>query len=197
MAKKLIKNTDTFIAEAMSVHENKYDYSKTIYEGAHKKVCIICPEHGEFWQTPTGHVANREGCPECKVKKSKIEQEVEKILKDSEILYETQQKFEWLKNKKSLLLDFYLPQYNIGIECQGSQHFIPINYFGGLENFNEIKKRDIEKKNLCDKNGVKLFYVFDNRSKNIIDKDNNIYNSNVYSISSIKKVLCDLKNNKI
>ena len=28
------------------------------------KVCIICPEHGEFWQTPNKHL-NGQGCPKC------------------------------------------------------------------------------------------------------------------------------------
>ena len=28
------------------------------------KVCIICPEHGEFWQRPYSHLSNHE-CPTC------------------------------------------------------------------------------------------------------------------------------------
>ena len=33
-----------------SVHGDKYEYSKVIYIGAHDKVTIICPIHGEFLQ---------------------------------------------------------------------------------------------------------------------------------------------------
>lgn len=40
--------TEEFIKRAKECHEIKYDYSKTKYTGRHKKVCIICPEHGEF-----------------------------------------------------------------------------------------------------------------------------------------------------
>ena len=38
-----------FIYKAKLIHGNKYDYSKTEYINAHTKVCITCPEHGEFW----------------------------------------------------------------------------------------------------------------------------------------------------
>lgn len=55
---------DTFIEKANQIHNNKYDYSKVEYKSGSKKVCIICPEHGEFWQTPNNHLANH-GCPDC------------------------------------------------------------------------------------------------------------------------------------
>ena len=42
------KTTQQFIIEARKIHGNKYDYSKVVYTGAMDKVCIICPEHGEF-----------------------------------------------------------------------------------------------------------------------------------------------------
>ena len=45
-----------FIYEARKVHGDKYDYSRVVYESSVKKVCIICPEHGEFWQVPNNHL---------------------------------------------------------------------------------------------------------------------------------------------
>lgn len=53
-----------FIENANKIHGNKYDYSKVIYEHCNKEVCIICPEHGEFWQKPAIHL-NSCGCPKC------------------------------------------------------------------------------------------------------------------------------------
>lgn len=58
------KTTEEFIADARLVHGNKYDYSKVEYEGHRKSVCIICPIHGEFNQTPESHLASR-GCRKC------------------------------------------------------------------------------------------------------------------------------------
>lgn len=62
MSKK--KTTNEFISEAISIHGNKYNYSKVEYHGKGDKVCIICPEHGEFWQTPEKHLSGQ-GCPLC------------------------------------------------------------------------------------------------------------------------------------
>ena len=50
--------------ESRLVHGDKYDYSKVEYVNNHTKVCIVCPKHGEFWQTPKAHL-NGQGCPKC------------------------------------------------------------------------------------------------------------------------------------
>jgi predicted nucleic acid-binding Zn-ribbon protein len=61
---RLVNNTEEFIQKAKEVHGDKYDYSKVEYVNSHAKVCIICPEHGEFWQSPNNHL-NGKGCPKC------------------------------------------------------------------------------------------------------------------------------------
>ena len=53
-----------FIEKANKVHNNKYDYSNIRYRNTDKKVQIICPIHGNFWQTPHAHLGGS-GCPEC------------------------------------------------------------------------------------------------------------------------------------
>lgn len=58
-----IKTTEQFITDARKVHGDKYDYSKTKYNRHNEKVIIICPKHGEFLQTPNGHMFF--GCPKC------------------------------------------------------------------------------------------------------------------------------------
>lgn len=48
---------------------------------------IICPEHGEFLQTPNNHLRGK-GCPKCaKQNNSKLEKTVETFLKDNNIKY--------------------------------------------------------------------------------------------------------------
>ena len=59
------KSIEDFIKEANEIHRNKYDYSKVEYKSANEKVCIICPEHGEFWITPSKHITSKRGCPKC------------------------------------------------------------------------------------------------------------------------------------
>ena len=55
---------EEFIEKAKSVHGDKYDYSKVEYINTKAKICIICPEHGEFWQEAASHLRGV-GCPEC------------------------------------------------------------------------------------------------------------------------------------
>lgn len=45
------KTKEQFIKEARQVWGDKFDYSKVEYKTRLEKTCIICPEHGEFWQT--------------------------------------------------------------------------------------------------------------------------------------------------
>jgi superfamily II DNA or RNA helicase len=72
------RTTEDFIAEARKIHGDKYDYSKVEYVNTKTKVCIICPEHGEFWQNPCDHLIGK-GCPKCSgVNKSNTEEFVKK-----------------------------------------------------------------------------------------------------------------------
>jgi len=149
------KNNEYFISIAEKIHGNKYDYSKVDYINNHTEVCIICPKHGEFWQKPNVHLLNH-GCPKCSC--SKLELEIIKLLDDNKIEYIHQankKDFPWLKR---LSLDFYLPEYNIAIECQGIEHFKEIKFFGGTKKYIETVKRDNRKLNLCENNNIKLLY---------------------------------------
>ena len=61
--KRLTK--EIFIERAKQIHGNKYDYSEVEYINANTKVRIICPIHGEFFQTPSRHINMKQGCPKC------------------------------------------------------------------------------------------------------------------------------------
>jgi len=53
-------------------------------------------------------------------------------------------------------IDVYIPSLSVGIEYQGKQHYVPVEYFGGKEHFEHQQANDKKKKALCKKNGVKL-----------------------------------------
>lgn len=151
---------ETFIEKANCVHNDRYDYSKVEYKNSQTPVCIICPEHGEFWQRPDMHLRG-EGCPTCN--KSKLEFEVKSIFTE----YEEEKTFEWLKDDKSMRLDFYLSEYNIAIECQGKQHFKQV-WFGMKEyskrysysKLENVQKRDSLKYELCKEHNIDILYYF-------------------------------------
>ena len=66
---KRSSNTVDFIKKASDIHGNLYDYSKVEYKKAIEKVIIICKKHGEFNQTPNGHLDGK-GCRKCSDKKA-------------------------------------------------------------------------------------------------------------------------------
>jgi hypothetical protein len=144
-----------FVEKAKEVHGDKYDYSKVVYKNYSTKVCIICPIHGDFWQTPNNHLFGS-GCPSCP--QSNLEGEVRNFLINHNIIFEQEKTFEWLKYRKKLFLDFYLPEYKIAIECQGLQHFISVDLFGGEDFYNQTIKRDKTKFELCYEHGIKILY---------------------------------------
>ena len=57
-------DTETFIERSRKVHGDYYDYNKSEYVNGQTKICIICPKHGEFWQTSDSHLHGH-GCPKC------------------------------------------------------------------------------------------------------------------------------------
>ena len=68
---KKANTKEGFIEKATEIHGNKYDYSKVEYVNNRTKVCIICSDHGEFWQTPANHLRGQ-GCPSCGREERKI-----------------------------------------------------------------------------------------------------------------------------
>lgn len=57
-------NTQIFIERAEKIHGSFYDYSKVQYNNMKEKICIICPTHGEFYQSPDSHLRGS-GCSKC------------------------------------------------------------------------------------------------------------------------------------
>ena len=156
--RRLEEASDSFLERARQVHGDKYDYSKVEYKGAHTKVCIICPEHGEFWQSPDKHITSMHGCSKCK--ESKLEREVREFLEENNISYEREYSTKWLGKQR---LDFYLPDFNIAIECQGEQHYKPVDFANnGSEwaknEFLRVLKNDFLKKKKLIEHNIDIIY---------------------------------------
>ena len=96
------------------------------------------------------------GCPKCK-QNYKLENEVRLLLVKNNIDFEEKKTFDGLKRKIALRPDFYLPKYNIVIECQGEQHFKPINFSGRGKEYSE-KMFEINK----ERDEIKRKYFYDN-----------------------------------
>ena len=213
------KQSISFLEKAKEIHGDKYDYSKVNYINSSTKVCIICPEHGEFWQSPNAHIIAKHDCPKCagrklsknelikkyrsihgdkydytkfnyinahtksivicskhgeflishchhmngegcpKCKQSLLEKEISIMLEKNNIDYIQDKPLDFLKKQRP---DFYIPQINTIIECQGKQHFECGDYYFGTTNikekFHKTIKYDIKKNVICKNNNIYIIY---------------------------------------
>ena len=176
-----IENTEDFIKKSKSIYGDKYDYSKVNYISTRKKVCIICRKHGEFFQSPNDHI-NGCQCPMCV--NSNLENELKIFLTKNNIKFLEQYSPKFLNEKFShQKYDFFLPEFNIAIECQGKQHFYPVEIFGGEIALNENKNRDYKKIIKSKLNGIYVLYFIDSHIKLKEILNNDEYNS-IYTIEN-------------
>lgn len=162
MATDRAMGKELFISKAKVLFGEKYNYSKVEYVNGQTNVCLICSIHGEFRVTPNNHLSKKSGCPNCN--ESKLERELANILDRQNVEYNRQKSFKWLGRQ---FLDFYLPKHNIAIECQGIQHFKPVDFAGKGEKwmnqlFEKNKQRDDRKLKKCSANGIRMIYIIDN-----------------------------------
>ena len=115
---------------------------------------------------------------------------LKKCFNEESIIFETEKSFEWLKYENSMLIDFYLPQYNVAIECQGGQHFVPVKKFGGEKGYNIRINRDLEKNKQCFEHNLKILYIIPRRYKSYIGKT--IYTEDNSIIFETKKLIKDI-----
>jgi len=154
--------TAEFVEKSKCVHENRYDYSETVYVNTHTNVVIICKKHGPFLQLPLNHL-KRNGCPKCKM--SYGECQIIKFLEKNHVKCVPQYTFGDCRNPKTnakLKFDFYIPSKNLLIEYDGLQHFI-VGKFGKHKSSSEAlrltKYRDRLKTKYAKSHGIKLLRI--------------------------------------
>ena len=142
------KSTEIFIGESKEINGDKYNYSKVDYTNSNNSICLICPEHGEFKQTPKNHLSQEQGCPKCVLKISKLERELNDFIASLNIKY--------IESDRSIIkpyeLDIYIPSKKIAIE------------FDGLYWHSEIYKNKnyhLNKTQLCEDLGIQLIHIFE------------------------------------
>lgn len=156
---------DKLIEEFKAVHGDKYDYSKVpeTYVNAKTPVKIYCKKHKYYFlQTPDAH-KNGVGCPKCN--ESKLEADIRLLLEENGIKYEYQKTIN--SREMALKIDYFLPKYNIAIECQGEQHFSPIDFAGRGGDWASLLlkntiRRDKNKRYYCINNNIDILYYTSN-----------------------------------
>lgn len=151
----LRNNIDELIEKLNVIHLNKYQFPNIYYEYRNNKsnITVICPIHGVFTSTANKMLKGC-GCPYCD--ESHNERFINSLLTENKIGFAREKKFDWLGLQS---LDFYLPEYNVGIEVQGEFHFKSITIKNTLIDYRKQLRRDEKKKRLCDEHGIKLIYI--------------------------------------
>jgi hypothetical protein len=161
---------EEFIEKSNKIHNNFYNYDKVIYIKARNKVCIVCPKHGEYWQSPDNHLHGR-GCYKCK--NSKGEKIILLFLIKNNIVYINQKMFDDCRNPKTnhkLRYDFFIPSKNILIEYDGKQHFKSGKFGKTTYTVNMMQEnqfRDDVKTKYAKNNNIKLLRIKYTDYKNI------------------------------
>ena len=174
MSKLQMMTTEEFIYKANKLHNNKYDYSYTEYKGYEIPVKIICPEHGEFLQTPDCHLHSG-GCPKCGSTLSKSEDEILNFIKEhinnEDIVTRNRQ---ILQGKE---IDIYLSNPKIGIEYNG--------LVWHSERFGKDKNYHLDKLNKCNEKRIRLIQIFEDEyvyhKEIVLSKIAHILHFNLYN----------------
>lgn len=127
------------------------------YVGAKTPILHRCKIDNYIWNVAPSDILNNKGCPQCR--ESKMERQARIWLDNHNILYERYKKYTDCIDHKHLSYDFYLPDYNTNIECQGIQHYKPVDYFGGEQAFKIQQRHDAIKRQYCLDNNIELLEI--------------------------------------
>ena len=134
----LLRRFNNFIQKSNKVHNNRYEYTKVQYTTTNEKVIITCPIHGDFQQTPQGHLHGR-GCSKCSMSRGELI--IEKALQYLNIEYKMEYKLPSGNppHGDRVVVDFFIPELGCIIEFHGIQHFKYVNFLHG-DTYNYIKQ---------------------------------------------------------
>ena len=190
-----VVDTQSFIIKSKEIYgDDLFDFSETIYNSSKERVKIICKYCGRILEViPDKFLREQYECDCQKSGKSSLEESVLNLLLElfnpEDIL--KQYWFNDLIYIRKLKFDFYIKSKNLLIECQGRQHFLPIDYFGGEAAFKEQKKRDILKFDYCENNKINLLYFCN--QKDFIDFGENYISKELYfDINKLKSKILSL-----
>lgn len=146
--KNRLMDKNLFFQKANTIHNNKYDYSKTVYNGMEEMITYICPIHGEIKQRPFDHLRGF-GCYKCGNLESKKENEIFEFIKKRNLTIEHGNRN--ILNGKEL--DIFLPSKQIAIEYNGLRWH--------SEEFGRNKWYHLNKTLECNNKGIKLIQIFE------------------------------------
>ena len=160
---------DRFEAEASKVHGvGRYTYGKVKYRGAHIKITITCPEHGDFRQTPNAHLKGS-GCSTCSESHGEraIHYILGEILPTTGVDFAQEHRIPECRHKRPLPFDFAVMERDVVvglIEYHGEQHYAPMRFASlsgrkGTQRLEVVQQRDAIKVQYAAGKGIPLLVI--------------------------------------
>lgn len=188
-AKKYTYTSEELLLKFKALNGDDYVYGNLDGKKMRDKIDIYCNKcHRWFKQELHSHLKHY-GCPYCQ--RSKLERTIDVLLYSNNINYEYQKRFEWLGQQS---IDFYIPIINIGIECQGEQHFVVTRKFDK----NSLKitiERDKRKKQLCKENNLQLVYFLDKKYNSYMEDGDTYFNKKEDLLNFLQERLENINKN--
>jgi len=164
---------------------------KIMYQTESNSIIKICDYCGEKFRIKNSAAKSFIHCKKCRNKKlgfqsSIMSRQIGEWLKESFYNVEKEKTFDWFYDKTKphgrFRLDYFLPDFNIGIEYDGEQHFYPC-FTSNWASVSNVQKRDLLKNKLCFENNIKLI-----RFK---------YDENLNGNTVLMKIYAELQENEL
>ena len=157
-----------FDSVKIDITNERYGKLKVIkrYEGTKfKRTAWICKcdcGKEKIVKTTDLRTGNTQSCGECCDSKSIPENFIGILLEKNNVEYFYNYRFSDCiapDTHRELPFDFYLPKFNLVIEYDGRQHYVPIDYFGGRESFSRRLYLDKIKDNFCQCKNIRIIRI--------------------------------------
>jgi transposase len=160
-AERQAKTDEEFRNQIYNLVGDEYTFLDE-YKGYTKRIRVKHNKCGGIYKvTPDSFITDKSRCVYCF--SSRGEAKIFDFLKKNKLNFMKEYKINGCENKKCLPFDFAVFDNNSNIialiEYDGEQHYKPIKYFGGIENYKRIKENDKIKDRFCKDNGIKLIRI--------------------------------------
>ena len=122
-----------------------------IKDATTSKVLFQCKCGKTFVRNVNKWADGRDLCPSCSKKQSSYERIFEQYLKENNIAYKTEYRFNDCRSIYPLPFDFYLQDYDCLIEIDGMQHYQPVNFGGSGHEVDKRFRMQLEHDTIKDK----------------------------------------------
>lgn len=155
------KTTHTNFVENMRMVNSNIEVLSE-YTGSHSYVWCKCKVDGCKWKSIAANLLNGSAsCPSCRSNSNEIK--IRNFLTSIGFEVWSQYKYPDCKDIFPLPFDMYLPEYNVLIEYDGEQHYMPIpfsgNKFDAEKSYSKTLFHDKIKTDYCNKNKIDLIRI--------------------------------------